>query len=711
MEFANPLLLGGAALAALPVILHLVMRQKPKLLEFPALRFLRIRQVANRRRLRLRHLLLLALRVAAICLLALAVARPSIKTSGAVGGAEAPVAAALVFDTAPRMLYRHENHTRLEVAQQMAAWLLKQLPADSQIAVLDSRGGAGVFQIDLGSAAERIGRLEAATLGEPLPNVIEEAARLLAQSDKPRKEIYVFTDLSRASWQASAAGQLAAELDKLADHGIYLIDVGVEQPRNDTLGSLRLSGQIVARNSPLSIRTDVAHLGPEAERGVELVLLDQNGQPQVRAKASVSPGPGQSQPIEFALGALEPGLHQGQVQLTGQDALPVDDVRYFTIDVQPAWPVLIAANRPAAQNGRYLQQALAPDRFRTLGLARFDCRIVDYDELARTPLDDFAAVCLVDPGQVDPAVWSKLSEYAAAGGGVAIFLGRRATAGGAFEAPAARELLPGKLSKVERGAGPITLGQSRHPLLAKFRELSDPVPWDLSPVDRYWELAEIDPGAALAARFQNGGGALFDKRLGRGRVLTLTTSVAEPPDARGGPWNQLLTSVDPWPALMLVNEMMFYLVGSAEGQLNYFVGQAANLPFAPGEQPQQYILATPTGDRLRRSVSGSDDAIVVAATDWVGHYRALSGGGSEAFERGFSVNVPPELTDLTRIPAEELNGLFGEHKFQLARDRDSVERVVSHGRVGRELYGLIFIVLSLALAGEYLMANRFYREA
>ena len=92
MEFANPLLLGGAAFAALPVILHLVMRQKPKHLSFPALRFLQVRQMANRRRLQLRHLLLLLLRIAAICLLAFALARPSVKSTGTVIDGEAPVA-------------------------------------------------------------------------------------------------------------------------------------------------------------------------------------------------------------------------------------------------------------------------------------------------------------------------------------------------------------------------------------------------------------------------------------------------------------------------------------------------------------------------------------------------------------------------------------------------------------------------------------------
>ncbi|KKK70018.1 hypothetical protein LCGC14_2928190, partial [marine sediment metagenome] len=114
MTFVTPLLLAGTALIALPIVLHLIMRRKPKLLEFPALRFIQKQHDVNQRRLRLRHLLLLLLRAAAIALLAFALAQPSIKFGGSLLSQEAPVAAAFVFDAAPRMEYRHENRTRLE---------------------------------------------------------------------------------------------------------------------------------------------------------------------------------------------------------------------------------------------------------------------------------------------------------------------------------------------------------------------------------------------------------------------------------------------------------------------------------------------------------------------------------------------------------------------------------------------------------------------
>jgi hypothetical protein len=66
MAFINISLLAGGLLVCVPVVLHLIMRQRPKQLIFPALRFIQQRRVANQRKLQLRHWLLLGLRCAAI---------------------------------------------------------------------------------------------------------------------------------------------------------------------------------------------------------------------------------------------------------------------------------------------------------------------------------------------------------------------------------------------------------------------------------------------------------------------------------------------------------------------------------------------------------------------------------------------------------------------------------------------------------------------
>src|SRR5437763_527125 len=78
MAFVNISLLLGAFFIAIPVVLHLMMRQRPKQQTFPALRFIRERKLANQRRLQLRHWLLLALRCGIVGLFAVALARPSV---------------------------------------------------------------------------------------------------------------------------------------------------------------------------------------------------------------------------------------------------------------------------------------------------------------------------------------------------------------------------------------------------------------------------------------------------------------------------------------------------------------------------------------------------------------------------------------------------------------------------------------------------------
>jgi hypothetical protein len=78
MTLINSTLIFGLVLATVPVILHMVMRAKPRRIEFPALRLLKARQPSNARRMQLRHLLLLILRSLVIAILVIAIARPSL---------------------------------------------------------------------------------------------------------------------------------------------------------------------------------------------------------------------------------------------------------------------------------------------------------------------------------------------------------------------------------------------------------------------------------------------------------------------------------------------------------------------------------------------------------------------------------------------------------------------------------------------------------
>ena len=78
MSLINGALLFGLAFAAIPLLLHMLMKSKPKKLLFPALRLIQMRKKTNTRRLRLRHIWLLLLRTLLFALLVLAITRPSL---------------------------------------------------------------------------------------------------------------------------------------------------------------------------------------------------------------------------------------------------------------------------------------------------------------------------------------------------------------------------------------------------------------------------------------------------------------------------------------------------------------------------------------------------------------------------------------------------------------------------------------------------------
>jgi hypothetical protein len=714
LSFLMPAMLGGAVLVALPIVLHLVMRQVPKHLVFPAVRFIVRREQANRRQLQLRHLLLLLLRAGAIALLALALARPSIKAAGSLGSQEAPVAAALVFDTSPRMAYRQDNQTRLEVAQSTAHWLLSQLPAESVVAVLESEQPAGDFAVDVGAAEQRISQLKPAATATPLPEAVENSLPLLRKKEQQRKEIYLFTDLSRGAWPTEVSGRLKSLLEDASDVAIYVIDVGVAEPHDFSLGDVRVSPEVFAKNGQVQIETEAVRIGPEEERGVAIYVLDAKGVPQPRGQKTLHWRPGEPQAIDFTLTGEDLGTHQGYLRIQGEDNLAADDTRYFTFDVRPAFRVLIAAPKPVDQSALFLSQALAPSALRKSGRARFKCETVACDQLPDRTLENYSAVCLLDPTPLDPAVWQQLAGYVKQGGGLAIWLGRDAQPIATFDSPQALALLPGK--PFQRHHAPDTgvilaPRDLQHPLLAQFRPLGATVPWQSFPVWEYWELSDVDKNANVVIPYSDGRPALVERLVDRGRVLLMTTPIsdtASDPDA----WNQLATGFKPWPFVMLANESLLYLVGSGEERLNYLVGQRAALRLADDQTQSVFALSTPDGNEAATLTADQINHLVsVPATSAAGNYRIRAGGTEGGVDRGFSANTPLAATDLERLKPDSLDALLGTGRYRLTHGRDEIDRSVTVGRVGRELFPLLICLVALALALEHLLANRFYKRA
>src|SRR5882672_3957132 len=76
MGFVAPLVLVGLGALAIPILIHLIQRERKRVVVFPSLMFLRRIPYQSVRRRSIRHWLLLCLRALALLLLVAAFARP-----------------------------------------------------------------------------------------------------------------------------------------------------------------------------------------------------------------------------------------------------------------------------------------------------------------------------------------------------------------------------------------------------------------------------------------------------------------------------------------------------------------------------------------------------------------------------------------------------------------------------------------------------------
>lgn len=781
MAFANFSVFAiGGLLAGIPIVLHLMMKRKPRHQVFPAMRFLQQKKVANQRQMRLRHWLLLALRIAAIVFLASLFARPSVdsaasgywlktlllavlcpfavvaavycwiesKTAGLtatfatigalifagllyfgflaltanqkqnLGDEKAPVAAALVFDTSPRMGLIFQNKTRLEEAQFVASSLLQQLPADSEVAIVDA-SAPGIFSMDIGNSVNMVDSLQVLGEERPLSDLINQAMELVAKRDDKRQEVYVLTDLSKAAWETREYEALRSRLQQTPSISLFILDVGARLPRNLQLDELRLSSDSLATGQLLRIETNLRALNI-ADREVTVdvaieradstrpVIVDNEvllpeAVTRDRVQQSLA---GQTElPIALKVRGLTPGIHHGTVRTVSQDGLSIDNQRYFTVEVRPPLPVLIVAGDDSEP--MYAVQAISPTELQQRGENAFDCEVVAPHEILSRTLDDYVAIAILDPPPLATAHWQRLEAFVNRGGGIALFLGRNAAQNGVSTFnQVAGNTLPGPLGtqwRAPRGSVlQLAIDDTSHPALSLFRGRESTVSWNDSPIFRHWSITELQAGANVIARFSNNQPALVETVLGNGRILTMLTPISDRKQ-RTLSWNQLPTSSFPLPFYMLMNGMFPYLANHTGATWNHRVGAVVDLPTPDSGYDATWQLFTPQLDW--QNVRSDDGKLLVTSTNAPGHYRLKR---DQETSTGFSANLPSSATRLERLETNQLDEILGKNRYTLSRGTEELSREIGRARVGRELFPFLMLCVVGIVFMEYVVSNRFY---
>src|SRR5829696_5642252 len=201
MGFVTPLVLLGLGALSIPVLIHLIQRERKRVVEFPSLMFLRRIPYQSVRRRHIRDWLLLLMRLAALALIVLAFARPFFKRSELAAAAQNGAREAVILVDAS---YSMEYGDRWTKAKAAASDAIRGLgPGDRASLVLFSSGA----DVAVRSAGDR-GRLESglasaatgpgATRYAP---ALKLASSLLGESALPRREIILISDFQRRGWE------------------------------------------------------------------------------------------------------------------------------------------------------------------------------------------------------------------------------------------------------------------------------------------------------------------------------------------------------------------------------------------------------------------------------------------------------------------------------------------------------------------------------
>ncbi|MDT8342470.1 MAG: BatA domain-containing protein, partial [Longimicrobiales bacterium] len=335
MGFLNPVLLALAAGVVVPLLLHFLHRAPGRRVSFPALRYLLRTERDHARRIRSRQLLLLALRMGAIGLAALAAARLVVFGRGA---AHPPTAVAVVLDNSLSSGRVVGAGRVLDTLQARALAALELAGPGDRFWVI--RAGEPWDLATPGDAVHARTRIRETRVsparGELIP-ALERARALVTEAGLAAAEIHLLSDL-----QASAFQGTPPELAGLP----LLVYTGVPDPGpNRYLRTVTVGGGLAPRANH---RTEVAVAvggGPDSLPVPVRVVVGG----QLRGAAAAPPGGTAVLPV----GPFPAGRLEGYAE-TDPDPLGADDRVYFSLTVEPPPGVAVVGDP-----GRFLAEAVS----------------------------------------------------------------------------------------------------------------------------------------------------------------------------------------------------------------------------------------------------------------------------------------------------------------------------------------------------------------
>jgi hypothetical protein len=717
-SFVNPGLLWGLLILAVPILIHLINLMRHRRVQWAAMEFLLVSRRKNSTWIRLKELLLLALRVAIIAAIVLLLAQPLLQNQwGRLFGA-VKTHQIVLLDDSFSMSDRWANTSAFDEAKHVVGRIAEQAARQSTPQTFTllrysqaTRGSGNRFdllqeRVDTRFAQElasRVQRLQSSQEAVGIGPALVAVEQLLPELTGEDVVVHVVSDFRARDWQDP--GEVADSLARVSQAAAktYLVNCVDTSRPNLSIVSIRPLDGTQAAGVPVPMEATVHNFGSTPVDNVA-VMLSEDG--RERPAITIDQvGAGQSETRRFEVFFPTAGVHQVTARLAS-DSVAADNVRYCLVDLPLAVPVLIIDGDPTNRNAKFLSTVFAPGGAAHTGLQP---QIERPDFLNKHALEKFRAIYLADVDRLDAPGVTALEKYVQAGGGVMFFVGEHTQAKfyndqlyrdgeGLFPVPLVRDtqLLVDRLQKaadiepVDQGILGIFAGERNSYLAGVTVERYFLVPKGWSPAP--------DSGTEIVARLRNNDPVTIEHKFGKGRVVAMLTTAAPL-------WNNWGRNPSFVVALL---ELQSYLAQTNATQESRLVGVPITIDFdAALYQPRvrftppEGLDATPLTVDATNTPRGLSASLADALTSGV--YQAeLSTVDEKPEVRLFAVNVQADEGDLAVISRDALASRLPEVRYEY-RSAEDVQ-VSAQQLAGSNLSDWILYLLIGILIGEQLLA-------
>ncbi len=513
MGLLSPFLLACSAALALPLWLHLRRKRRQTPVEFPSLRYLKMAAARMKRQARVEDLGLLLLRLLLVAMLALAFARPVLRSTSNWLGAGRKVEAVVVIDATASMAWRGPDGSRLDAAKQLAREWIRGLDTTDAVAlwVLTDQLDP-VVPVPITDRSQVIRMLEAITPSEgssSLAPVFTAAREWAATRGLNRKELLVITDNQPAAWDWPAEGFFRRDWQR-SRTSLVLLAPDQMRPSNISVAAVEWDERALRAGTLL---TGVARLVNHGDAAVnDLLECRLANQTVLRKPVTLAAGGSLEVPLAIPVPMQDTPVLTGEVALAG-DSLACDDHWYFALPMRHVFHALIV-DRNGGMGGGMRESFFLAKSLEAGGAGK--AQTIAADAWSAQATEGVDTVWFTGGAVAGAGSWEKALAFAEAGGTVVV-----SAASPPDPLPKAWPVSAGEEISLPAGRMATRLLVPSHPLFDGLWSEQTPFPpLPQKTVRRCIPVAAGKVLATLAGEFP----LLVEVLHGNGRVLWLNAS-------------------------------------------------------------------------------------------------------------------------------------------------------------------------------------------